>query len=60
MTNKPKTRFKREVLLRDPRFSSYQQDFLAVVLKDPDYTIEEAEAAVAAFFHPKEAPKFHS
>ena len=55
MTNKPKTRFKREVLLHDPRFSSYQQDFLAVVLKDPDYTIEEAEAAVASFFRPKEA-----
>ena len=55
MTKKPKTRFTREVRLHDPRVSSYQQDFLAVVLKDPDYTIEEAEAAVAAFFRPKEA-----
>ena len=36
-------KFKREVLLRDPRFSWCQKDFLGVVLKEPEYTIDEAE-----------------
>lgn len=46
-------KFKREVLLRDPRFSWCQKDFLGVVLKNPEYTIDEAEKAVEAFFGKK-------
>lgn len=51
---KPNKKFKREVLLRDPRFSWCQKDFLGVVLKEPEYTIDEAEKAVEAFFGKKE------
>lgn len=47
-------KFKREVLLKDPRFSQYQKDFLGVVLSKPDYTIAEAVKAVKAFFKDKE------
>ena len=43
-------KYRREVLLRDPRFAQYQQDFLRVVLHKPEYTIAEAERAVKAFF----------
>lgn len=43
-------KYRREVLLRDPRFSKYQQDFLGVVLSKPEYTWAEAERAVKAFF----------
>ena len=38
-------KFKREVLLRAPRFAKYQQDFLGAVLRKSEYTIAEAERA---------------
>lgn len=44
------TKYKREVLLRDPRFAKYQQDFLRVVLSKPYYTLAEAQKIVKAFF----------
>ena len=47
-------KFKREVLLRAPRFAKYQQDFLGAVLCKSEYTIAEAERAVKAFFQDKE------
>lgn len=47
-------KFKREVLLKDPRFAQYQQDFLGVVLCKSEYTIAEADKAVKAFFKDKE------
>ena len=43
-------KYRREVLLRDPRFAKYQKDFLGVVLSKSEYTIAEAERAVKAFF----------
>ena len=47
-------KYRREVLLRDPRFKTYQKDFLGVVLSKSEYTIAEAEKAVKAFFKEKE------
>lgn len=47
-------KFKREVLLKDPRFSGYQKDFLGVVLYKSEYTIAEAVKTVKAFFNDKE------
>lgn len=44
------TKFPREALLNSKRFSGYQRDFLAAVLKKPEYTIKEAEKAVHDFF----------
>lgn len=43
-------KFKREVLLKDPRLSKYQQDFLSVVLWKDEYTWAEAVKAVKVFF----------
>lgn len=43
-------RYTREALMRDARFSGIQRDFLRVVLKEPFYTIKEAEEAVSIFF----------
>ena len=40
------TQYRREVLLKDPRFARYQPDFLAAVLNKPYYTLAEAQAAV--------------
>lgn len=42
-------RYTREALMRDPRFSWIQKDFLGVILSSPFYTIEEAEKAVSNF-----------
>lgn len=47
-------KYRREVLLRDPRFSRYQKDFLGVILSKPEYTWAEAVKAVKAFFKEKE------
>ena len=47
-------KFKREVLLRAPRFAKYQQDCPEEVLRKSEYTIAEAERAVKAFFKDKE------
>ena len=40
----PKTaeRFPRSVLLRSKALKGYQQDFVRVILTDPEYTLEEA------------------
>lgn len=46
-TNK---KYTREAILRSPRFSGYQPDFLAAILKKTQYTIAEAEESVKAFF----------
>lgn len=46
-------KYSREALLKDSRFSSYQRDFLAVILREPEYTIAEAEKAAKAFFERK-------
>lgn len=43
-------KYKREALLKDPRFAQYQQDFLRVVLWKDEYTWAEAVKAVKAFF----------
>ena len=45
-------KYTREALLRSGRFSSYQQDFLGVILSKPEYTIAEATRIVKAFFNP--------
>ena len=47
-------KYKREALLKDPRFAQYQQDFLGVVLWKDEYTLAEAVKAVKAFFKDKE------
>lgn len=47
-------KYTRQALLESRRFACYQQDFLSAVLKKDEYTIAEAERAVAAFFMQKE------
>lgn len=42
--------YTRESIMRDPRFSRVQRDFLGVILSKPFYTIKEAEKAVSNFF----------
>lgn len=44
------TQYRREALLKDPRFAGYQPDFLAAVLNKPYYTLAEAEATVKDFW----------
>ncbi len=46
-------KYTREAILKDKRFAGYQRDFLAAVLKEPEYTIAEAEKAVKEFFERK-------
>ena len=41
---------RREVLLKDPRFAKYQKDFLAAILPDEEYTVDDALAKARAFF----------
>lgn len=48
--NDAEKRYTREALLRDSRFSGVQRDFLQVILKNPFYTIKEAEESVSHFF----------
>ncbi len=43
-------KFRREVLLHDSRFKKYQKDFLAAILTDEEYTIDDALAIAKAFF----------
>ena len=43
-------KYRREVLLGDRRFAKYQKDFLAAVLTDEAYTINDALTKVNAFF----------
>ncbi len=43
-------KYTREALLKSKRYAGYQRDFLAVVLKEPEYTLAEADKAVKACF----------
>lgn len=43
-------KYTREALLKSKRYAGYQKDFLAAVLKEPHYTLAEADKAVRAFF----------
>ena len=43
-------KFRREVILKDPRFAKYQKDFLAAILTDDEYTLDAAPAIARAFF----------
>lgn len=43
-------KYTREALLKSKRFSHIQPDFLAAILKEPEYTMKAAEAAIADFF----------
>lgn len=43
-------KYTREALMKDPRFTGFQRDFLAAVLNKSEYTIAEAEKLVKAFF----------
>ena len=43
-------KFRREVILKDPRFAKYQKDFLAAILIDDEYTLDDALAKARAFF----------
>ncbi len=43
-------KYTREALLKSKRYAGYQKDFLAAVLKEPYYTLAEADKAVRAFF----------
>lgn len=45
-----KKKYAREALLKSKRYAGYQKDFLAAVLKKPEYTLAEADKAVSAFF----------
>ena len=48
-------KYTREALLKSKRFSSYQRDFLGVILSKPEYTLAEATKVVKAFFNAKES-----
>lgn len=43
-------KFRREVILKDPRFAKYQKDFLAAILTDDEYTLDDALTKARAFF----------
>lgn len=43
-------KYTREALLQSAKFSGYQRDFLAAILRKPEYTMKEAEKAVNDFF----------
>lgn len=43
-------KFRREVILKDPRFAKYQKDFLAAILTDDEYTLDDALAKARVFF----------
>ena len=45
-----KKKYPREALLKSKAFSHYQQDYLAAILSEDFYTMEEAKKAVKAFF----------
>ncbi len=42
--------YTREAILKDKRFAKYQQDFLGVLLKEPEYTIPEALRICQEYF----------
>lgn len=39
-----------DALLKSKAFSGYQEDFAKVLLTEPEYTIEDARAALDEFF----------
>ena len=43
-------KYTRDALLRSKRYAEYQKDFLSAVLKEPEYTLAEADKTVKAFF----------
>lgn len=47
-------KYTKETILKDERFSKYQQDFLRVILTKDYYTIAEAKKIAEAFFNAKE------
>ena len=55
MANKENNlKFKREILLKDPRFANYQKDFLGVLFCKPEYSLWEAMKIVKKFFEGSE------
>ncbi len=50
-------KYKREVLLKDRRFAKFQKDFLAAILTEEEYTVEDALAKARAFFERKKGGK---
>lgn len=44
----PVVRYSRERLLKSKALAGYQRDFAGVILKDAEYSIEEAKAALDA------------
>jgi len=46
----PDTRYPTDVLLRSKPLSGYQQDFAAVLLAKPEYTLREAREVLDNFF----------
>ncbi|WP_312281371.1 hypothetical protein [Oscillibacter sp.] len=47
---KSEMKYPTETLLQSKALSGYQQDFARVVLKEPEYTMKEARAALNSFF----------
>ena len=43
-------KYTREALLKSELFAAYQQDFVSVLLKEPEYTISEAKKIVEDYF----------
>ena len=43
-------KYTREALLKSKEFSGYQRDFLGVLLKKPEYTLQEARKIVKDFY----------
>lgn len=47
---KSEMKYSTESLLQSKALSGYQQDFARVVLKEPEYTMKDAKAALDGFF----------
>jgi hypothetical protein len=46
--SKSKIKYQTEKLLRSKALAGYQKDFARVILTAPEYTVEEAKAAIEA------------
>lgn len=46
--SKSKIKYQTEMLLRSKTLAGYQKDFARVILTAPEYTVEEAKAALDA------------
>lgn len=53
-------RYPTEKLLKSKALSGYQPDFARVILKEPEYNIEEAKSALDAVLRREEVRKFDS